>query len=108
MGESKFREAGNGDREMPTPISSHIVDVEDFSADLEWGPGIEKMYTRLAERAKEEDSIIVNMVQFITVVMDAALQPRAIVFLTAQRISREDLERQQRLAQFGPGGGPRR
>lgn len=111
MGEHKFPKeiTPNGDEAKP-PLSSHIVEVGDFSYTDGWGPGIEEMYTRIRDRAQADDSLIVNVIQTVNVMQEVdkgnLFQPRIIVILTAQRIGREDLERQQRQMQIT--GGPRR
>lgn len=106
MGEHKLREAGNGDGEKPEPISSHIVETV-------WGPiggsipkAIEGAYISLGQRAADENSLILGVVQSISTytIGDTAY---VYITLTAQRVSKEDFERQQRMAQFG-AGGPRR
>jgi hypothetical protein len=110
MGEHKFIKDPNGDGEK-APLSTHLVEVGDFSKDEAWGPSIEAMYTRLHQRAKDDDSLILSVVQTVNVTQevqtrDNLFQPRLIVVLTAQRIGREELERQQRAIQIA--GGPRR
>ncbi len=105
MEEHKLKDE-NGDGETKK-LSSHIVEVvltiSDNPAYI--GEAIEAAYTSLAERAERENSLIVGVVQAVsTYVSDGA--PCKLIVLTAQRISREDFERQQRIAQFS--GGPRR
>lgn len=97
----------NGERAKKSD-STHFVEVIDNWAlghdDL--GPEIEQAYIRLSDRAKQEDSLIVAVVQTIhPYVRDG--RACVLVVLTAQRISREDFERQQRMAQFGAGGSRR-
>lgn len=107
MGEHKLR-VTNGDGEKPKSVSLHMVEAfHEYTAETgNLAAGIEAAYTRLSERAKTEDSLIVTVSQAMSTytVGDSSF---VLVVLTAQRISREDFERQQRIAQFGPGG-PRR
>lgn len=108
MGEHKLHEAGNGDGDKK-PISSHLVETIDFpSTQSGLAEKIEQAYTSLAERAKAEDSLIVAVAQAVSAyAAPGQIGGRVVVILTAQRIGREDFERQQRMAQFG-AGGPRR
>jgi hypothetical protein len=111
MGESKLREAGNGDEDRPKPVSSHIIEVVDTPI---WGEKVgdelsqkmEAAYTRLSDRAKREDSLIVNVIQSVNTYTLNGERAYAMIVLTAQRIGRDDFERQQRIAQMS--GGPRR
>lgn len=94
----------NGDKKSD---STHFVEVIDnwLLGRDDLAPEIEQAYIRLSDRAKKEDSLIVSVVQTIHpyVRLETAC---VLVVLTAQRINREDFERQQRMAQFG--GGQRR
>lgn len=112
MGEHKLREAGNGDGEKPELLSSHIVEI--VGAPI-WGDKchetiarlIEDAYMKLGKRAAEENSLILGVVQAISTYVTDGQRAFALITLTAQRVSKEDFERQQRMAQFG-AGGPRR
>ena len=105
MGEHKLREAGNSDGESTPPLSTHLVEVVDVSlaneSDVE--RGIEAAYTSLQSRAKAEDSLIVSVVQTASTYVFNNV-PCLTVVLTAQRIGRDDLERQQRLQRMQGGG----
>jgi hypothetical protein len=79
-------------------LSSHIVEVVSMAkcANIEEElPGlIEQAYMRLSQRAKVEDSLIVGVVQAVG---------QHVVVITAQRIGREELEKQQRLQRMQGG-----
>lgn len=115
MGEHKLRVTGNGDSDKPQ-VSSHIVQIVDIQVPV---PGVvseedcasylESAYQKLADRAKAEDSFILNVVQTLNVyqvidVESSLIKCRMLVTITAQRIGREDLERQQRLQRMQGGG----
>jgi ABC-type sugar transport system ATPase subunit len=112
MGEPKLVVAKNGD-EGPT-LSTHIVMVVDLPVPDEHsgehqGLAIEAAYDALARRAKAEDSFILNVVQTVNVyqvlhVAENLFHSRLLVTITAQRIGREDLEKQQRLQRMQGGG----
>lgn len=110
MGEHKLKEDGNGDE--PKALSSHIVEAVNMPI---WGEKgrdelsqkVEAAYTRLSERAARENSLILGVVQAVSAYSLLEEQAYVLVMLTAQRISREDFERQQRAAQIAQGG-PRR
>lgn len=108
MGEHKLSQVGNGDGDKKA-VSSHLVETVDvLTMDSNLSRKIEQAYTSLAERAKAEDSLIVAVAQAVsTYAVPGETSGRVMVILTAQRIGREDFERQQRMAQFG-AGGPRR
>ena len=108
MGEHKLREAGNGDE--PRKVSSHIVRILDRNVDVmpieQQEQEIIDGYQSIAQQAKDEDSFILSVVE--SGLMYTKIDPangtaeyRERVRLTAQRISREDFERNQRLAQMG-------
>jgi hypothetical protein len=108
MGEHKLREVGNGDGETKPPLGTHIVEVIDVaheganrSKDL--AGLIELGYTALSDRAKREDSFIINVIQSVTpyVVGEFSF---VLVTLVAQRVGRDDLEKQQRLHRMQGGG----
>jgi hypothetical protein len=88
----------NGDEK--TRMSPHLVEAQDLGTDsILWAAGIEEMYDRLEQRAKDDDSIIMNKVQNVEmyVTQEGGSSIRGmVVVLTAQRIGREELERQQR------------
>lgn len=93
-------------------LSTHIVEANDFGPEVNWGREIELMYRRLKVRAKMDDSLILSVVQNINIYVEPGepgvrAETRLVVILTGQRISREDLERQQRAMQIAQGG-PRR
>lgn len=97
----------NGD-ETPK-LSSHIVVMVDVpTPDTENGEHqamvIEAAYEALARRAKSEESFILNVVQTVNVyqvVQGTVIESRLLVTITAQRISRTELEQQQRMQRMG-------
>lgn len=105
MGDREKIGGTNGD--SPPPLSTHLVEVIDVSLADEsvCERAVEMAYTRLNTRAKNDDSIILSVVQTASTYVLQNV-PCLTVVLTAQRISREDLERQQRAMQLT--GGPRR
>ena len=103
---------GSGNSDEPVRLSTHIVETGDFSVNDAWGEGIEAMYARLQERAQADKSMVLSVVQTVNTIQYVdpktnLFEPRLIVVLTAQRMSLDEIARQQRMAQFGPGG-PRR
>lgn len=110
MSEHKLREVRNEDGDKPMPLSTHIAEVVDTPI---WGDVrgklglfIEEAYTRLSDRAKREDSLIVNVIQSVNTYTLEGDHAYVLILLTAQRIGRDEFERQQRIAQMS--GGPRR
>lgn len=110
MGEHKFPKIviePNGD-ETPK-LSSHIVvtvdvPIPDTENGERQGVEIEAAYEALARRAKSEDSFILNVVQTVHVyqaVRGVVIETRLFVMITAQRISRSELEQQQRMQRMG-------
>lgn len=100
----------NSDRDEP--LSTHIVEANDLGPEADWALEIELMYKRIKERAQADDSLIMSVVQNVNVYVEpgepgVAAEPRLVVILTAQRIGRDDWERQQRAMQIAQGG-PRR
>lgn len=97
---------GNGDGTGASSLSSHIVEVAIFDPAQDSLGAIsalvEKAYTRLVVRAEKEESLILA-IQSSTTSNGAYV----VVMITAQRVSRVEFERQQRLQQFGPGGARR-
>ena len=109
MGEAKIRlQEGNG--EGVPRVSTHIVEVITLAYHGSERASylareIEEAYTRLSERAKNEDSMILNVVQsspvFCSIVENNAVINFVVITITAQRIGRADLEHQQRMARLG-------
>ena len=110
MGEHKFPKIvsePNGDVHLK--ISTHIVVMVDVpTPDTESGEhqaiAIEAAYDALAKRAKSEDSFILNVVQTVNVyqtVSGTTIGSRLLVMITAQRISRAELEQQQLRQRMG-------
>ena len=106
--------ASNGDEEDERKLSTHIVMLVDLPTPDSGIAGdhtalaIEAAYDALARRAKQEDSFILNVIQSVNVyqtVTGTTIGSRVLITIVAQRIGREDLERQQRLQrmQGGPG-----
>lgn len=115
MGEHKHKLVpSNGDGEEEPKLSTHIVMMVDLPTPAQAVGGvdhageIEAVYNALAQRAKDEDSFILNVVQSVNVYQidtGTSIGSRVLITIVAQRIGREDLERQQRLQrmQGGPG-----
>jgi hypothetical protein len=108
MGEHKFKDLANGDME-PRNLSTHIVKILDIycpgnDTDGLQETALEAAYSDLAKRAANEDSFILNVVQSVNVYHRTdgpGNGSRMIVTIVAQRISREELEKQQRLQRMG-------
>ena len=107
MGEQKLREMGN--RDEPVKLSTHIVETVNVNLPPDTGTlggHIEDAYQAVAMRAKSEDSFILNVVQTVNVyqVLDVErniFKCRALVTITAQRVSRAELEQQQLRQRMG-------
>jgi hypothetical protein len=92
----------------PVKLSTHIVEVVDTPI---WGVFagvlsglIEEAYRALAVRAAREDSLILAIVQTVSTYTIEQNKAFALVVITAQRIGREDLERQRRQQLLQQGG----
>lgn len=91
----------NGDEKKP--LSTHIVEVIEEPVGWSKSPQslaslIQNGYAALNLRAKDEDSVILGVVQAVSTYQSDG-KPFVLVVLTAQRIGREDLEKQQRAIQ---------
>jgi hypothetical protein len=107
MGEHKLREAGNGD--TPVSVSSHIARVIDLLLPMDakvQEKAIEEGFEDVKNRAHAEDSLIMTVthsVQIYTVLNPATnlFEVFKSITIVAQRVSRPEWEKQQRMLQMG-------
>jgi hypothetical protein len=109
MGEHKTKLIVGGNGDEGPKLSSHIVEVVDepiLGGEISGGSlsrSIEEAYRKLSERATREDSFILSVIQTVCTYTVEGRLAFALVVLTAQRIGREDLEKQQRLQRMQGG-----
>lgn len=107
MGEHKLREAGNGDE--PVKVSTHISRVVDLlmpMAPEQQQDEIEQGFQEVAERAQVEDSLIMTVthtVHFYQLIDEKTnrFEVWKSITIVAQRVSRSEWEKQQRMMQMG-------
>jgi hypothetical protein len=107
MGEHKFpKQVGEPNGDQPKKVSTHICKIVDMVIPLEVSAlaqekAVEDAFQAISDRATQEDSFILTVAHSVQLyqVIDAAMkveEHRMLVTIVAQRIGREDLERQQR------------
>lgn len=110
MGEHKLREAGNGDE--PIKLTTHIAKVIDVL--VPWGApydnaqadAIEQGFQEIHDRAMQEDSLIMTVTHSVQTYQvlhkeTGTFSTRMLVTIVAQRVSRAEWEKQQRLMRMG-------